>query len=605
MSIELCLALLVFVIPAPTVAEVTPRLPDQLEGVGVTEKVGTGIPRELRFRNHEGRPVSLGMILGERPVVLSLNYSRCPLLCQLQLQGLVDSLRRIDLNPGQDFDIVSVSIDPLETPQQASTARQRHLRAYGVPGAGNGWHFLTGERQSIRAIADAAGFEYRYLPEQKEYAHAAVMMIVTPDGLLSHYFYGVQYDPPALRLALIESSQGQLGSAFDQLLLFCLHYDAEAGRYGPVARNIMSLGGALTVILLSLWLVPAWLRRLNSGRQRQTVSAEKDCLTSRCTQRRQVLAPSLMLPLSAAWFPESASTVASDVDGLFWFITVICTVFFLLIVGLMTFFVIRYRRTGQRQTGSGPSHNTRLEVLWSVVPGILLMLIFAYGAKGFVEMGTPPENTYEIKVTAKMWSWSFRYPNGHVDNELHVPAGRPVRLVMNSDDVIHSLFVPAFRLKQDVIPGRYTRLWFEATQVGQFPLFCAEYCGQKHSDMVANVVVHRSGEFERWLETAANLLNTLPPSEAGKILYTRRGCAQCHSTDGSRRVGPSFYKLFSSRQRMTTGRTVIVDENYVRESILEPQAKVREGFRPVMPTYQGQLKDAEIDALIEYIKTLR
>ena len=176
---------------------------------------------------------------------------------------------------------------------------------------------------------------------------------------------------------------------------------------------------------------------------------------------------------------------------------------------------------------------------------------------------------------------------------------------MSSDDVIHSLYIPAFRLKQDVIPGRYTKLWFEATEIGSFPLFCAEYCGQKHSDMVAQVVVHRSGEFERWLDEAANLLKTLPPAKAGEVLYTRRGCAQCHSADGTRRVGPSFYKLFETQQRMTSGEVLTVDENYIRESILEPQAKVREGYRPVMPTYQGQLKDDEIDALIEYIKTLR
>ena len=602
---ELCLMLLACLALHASELSAETQLPELLEGVGVTEKVGASVPRELQFQDHEGQGVSLGAIAGERSVVLSLNYSRCPLLCRLQLQGLVEALREIDLAPGHDFDIVSVSIDPLETPQQAANAREGHLRAYGTPGAGDGWHFLTGTRDSIRTLADSVGFEYRYLPEQREYAHAAVFMIVTPDGQLSHYFYGVQYDPTALRLALIESSQGKLGSTFDQFLLFCLHYDAEAGRYGPVARNIMGLGGALTVVLLGVWLVPAWLRRRNLIEAGPSVAVEREHETARDAQRTQTFASSLMLPLAASWFPESASTVASDVDGLFWFITAICTVFFALIVGLMTYFVIRYRRTECRRIGHGPSHNTSLEILWSVVPGILLIFIFAYGAKGFVEMGTSPDNTYEIKVTAKMWSWAFRYPNGHVDNELHVPVDRPVRLVMSSDDVIHSLYIPAFRLKQDVIPGRYTKLWFEATEIGSFPLFCAEYCGQKHSDMVAQVVVHRSGEFERWLDEAANLLKTLPPAKAGEVLYTRRGCAQCHSADGTRRVGPSFYKLFETQQRMTSGEVLTVDENYIRESILEPQAKVREGYRPVMPTYQGQLKDEEIDALIEYIKTLR
>lgn len=580
-------------------------LPSQLEGVGIEERTGEQIPRSLQFRTHDDRAVRLSQLINARPTILSLNYSRCPLLCTLQLQGLVDVLREIDLVPGTDFDVVSVSIDPLETVEQSALAREKHLRAYGVAGAGEGWHFLTGTREHIRRIADAVGFRYEYLPEQREYAHAAVFMVITPDGRVSHYFYGVQYDPTSVRLALVESSEGQLGSAFDQLLLFCFHYDAQAGRYGPVARTIMSAGGGLTVAVLALWLVPAWVRRRqrrSSDSLRIPSASSKEAAPAAAPH---TLAPALVIPAISSWFPESASSVSDSVDWLFGFILAICVVFFLLIVGLLVYFVIRYRRTDERRVGSGPSHNTKLEVAWSVIPFLLLMLIFSYGAYGFVQMSSVPDNAYEIRVTAKMWSWSFRYPNGYIDNELHVPVDRPVRLVMNSDDVIHSLYVPAFRVKQDLIPGRYTKMWFEATQAGTFPLFCAEYCGQQHSDMITNAIVHRPGEFDRWLDEASNLLKTLTPAKAGEVLYSRRGCRQCHSIDGSRRVGPSFYNLFGSTQRMTTGENLVVDENYIRESILEPQAKVREGYRPVMPTYQGQLKDEELDALIEYIKTLK
>ena len=581
-----------------------PPLPGQLEGVGVEERTGETLPVHLQFRTHDNRSVRLRQIISNRPAILSLNYSRCPLLCQLQLQGLVDTLRQIDLSPGSDFDVVSISIDPLETVEQSALARKKHLQAYGVAGAGDGWHFLTGTRENIRSIADAVGFQYRYLPDQREYAHAAVFAVITPDARISHYFYGVQYDPTSVRLALIESSQGKLGSAFDQLLLFCFHYDAEAGRYGPVAKNIMSTGGLLTVAVLTLWLVPAWVRRKSQQRNapRSTRGSREQKRTVSATQ---VMSPGFFVSAVSSWFPESASSVAGDVDWLFGMILAICTAFFLLIVGLLVYFVIRYRRTAERRMGSGPSHHTGLEIAWSVIPFLILILIFGYGAYGFIQMSSPPANAYEIRVTSKMWSWSFRYPNGHIDNELHVPVDRPVRLVMKSDDVIHSLYVPAFRVKQDLIPGRYTKMWFEATKTGTFLLFCAEYCGQQHSDMITSAVVHPPGEFERWLDEASNLLKTLTPAKAGEVLFTRRGCAQCHSIDGSRRVGPSFYNLFDSMQRMSTGEELVVDENYIRESIIEPQAKVREGYRPVMPTYQGQLKDEELDALIEYIKTLK
>ncbi len=231
-------------------------------------------------------------------------------------------------------------------------------------------------------------------------------------------------------------------------------------------------------------------------------------------------------------------------------------------------------------------------------------MIFFWGFISYLNMRQPPDNSYEIQVTAKKWSWSFTYPNGHVDNDLHVPIDRPVRLVMSSDDVIHSLYIPAFRLKMDLIPGRYSTTWFEANTAGNYTLFCAEYCGTQHSQMLARVVVHPSGEFDKWLDEAANFLENVTPVEAGEILYVRRGCVQCHSNDGAAKTGPSFADVFGTQQALVDGGSVLVDENYLRESILEPQARVRAGYKPVMPTYQGQLKDEEIAALIAYIKSL-
>ncbi len=313
------------------------------------------------------------------------------------------------------------------------------------------------------------------------------------------------------------------------------------------------------------------------------------------------------MPLAASsgsLFPKPTSTTAGDVDELFYFILAISVVFFAIIVGAMFVFIVKYRQRDDLEIQPSPDHNNVLEIVWTVIPGLLVGVIFFWGFISYLDMRQAPDNSYEIQVTAKKWSWSFTYPNGHVDNKLHVPIDRPVKLVMSSDDVIHSLYIPAFRLKMDLIPGRYSTTWFEAHTAGDYTLFCAEYCGTQHSTMLAKVVVHPSGEFDTWLDNAANLLKTMTPVEAGEILYTRRGCVQCHSIDGAAKVGPTFLNVFGTQQPLTDGSMVEVDENYIRESILEPQAKIRAGYKPVMPTYQGQLKDEEIAALIAYIKSL-
>jgi cytochrome c oxidase subunit 2 len=313
----------------------------------------------------------------------------------------------------------------------------------------------------------------------------------------------------------------------------------------------------------------------------------------------------LLAQMETWLFPEASSTTAPDVDRLFYFILFVCVVFFVGIRAAMLYFVVRYRNRHDLRPAKSPSHSNLLEIVWSVVPALLAAVIFVWGFFGYVGAQQPPEGSYEIEVIAKKWAWSFVYPNGYIDNNLHVPVDRPVRLTMSSDDVIHSLYVPAFRIKRDLVPGRYSKTWFEATEVGEYTLFCTEYCGTGHSLMNAKVVVHPQEEFSQWLEKAANFLDEMSPVEAGEVLYQRRGCAQCHSIDSSSRAGPTFLGAFGAEHLMADGETVTVDENYIRESILEPQAKIRSGYRPVMPSYQGQLSDREISALIQYIKSLK
>lgn len=311
-----------------------------------------------------------------------------------------------------------------------------------------------------------------------------------------------------------------------------------------------------------------------------------------------------LIRIFAFGMPESASSVAGQVDSIFNFILWVSVFFFVMIVGLMAIFLVRYRYREGVEPEDSPSHNIRLELLWSAIPLVLVLVMFVVGFKTFLNMDVLPGKSYEVQVTAQKWRWLFTYPNGYTDDVLHVPGDRPVSLIMRSEDVIHSFFVPAFRLKRDVVPGRYTKLWFTATETGEYPVYCAEYCGTSHSDMTTTIVVHESGEFAEWLENAANNLADLPPAEAGALVFNRGGCAACHSINGTASVGPTFQRLFGSMEALEGGGSVRVDENYILESIKDPAVRVTRGFQPVMPTYQGRFSDAELNYLVEYIKSL-
>jgi cytochrome c oxidase subunit 2 len=324
--------------------------------------------------------------------------------------------------------------------------------------------------------------------------------------------------------------------------------------------------------------------------------------------------------------PGQWSTVAAQVDWVYYFLYWVSVVLFVGIVGTMLYFVWKYRRRpGVKAEPTG--HNTVLELSWTFAPLILLALLFHWGFKGFIFMQVAPANAIDIRVRARKWSWDFEYPNGaHSVNELHVPINRPVRLVLSSEDVIHSFFVPAFRIKRDAVPGMYNSIWFEATRLGPTDFFCAEYCGAAatpsrapdgseqytgHFSMIGRVIVEEQHEYEQFLERAfqpptdPSTGQPVTPERWGEMLFRSNQCFTCHSTDGSPMTGPTFRGLFGKQETMTDGSTVTVDENYLRESILNPQAKIVRGYQPVMPTFRGALRDQQIDAIISYIRTLR
>ena len=323
-----------------------------------------------------------------------------------------------------------------------------------------------------------------------------------------------------------------------------------------------------------------------------------------------------LLPLaektSSFWMPPAATAEAVGVDQTFKVIEWINYLYGVPIFAIVLLFVWKYRRREGIEPDPSPHHSFLLEITWTVIPTIMIVGIFFMGFVQYVGMTTMPGDPYEIQVNAKKWVWDFTYPEGFSSPELHVPAGRDVLLTMRSTDVMHSLFIPAFRVKRDVIPGRYTQLWFNALPPDQagvpekYPLFCTEYCGKDHSAMggAEMVVVHDPSCFEKWVEEAKNIGGKLPPDEYGELLYKSKGCVSCHSIDGKRGTGPTWKNIYGEEHVMKNGEKVLVEDNYIEESILYPQAKIVEGYGGVMPSYAGQLKELEIRGLIEYMKRL-
>jgi cytochrome c oxidase subunit 2 len=306
------------------------------------------------------------------------------------------------------------------------------------------------------------------------------------------------------------------------------------------------------------------------------------------------------------WFPEQASTFAPEVDFFFHAVLWICIVFFALIVAGMIYFVWKYRQRPGYQGSPEAVHNNALEITWTVIPTLIVVWIFVRGVYGYLDMMSPPTETYDIEVKAIRWNWTFKYPNGAISTDLHVPINKPVKLIMRSEDVIHSLFVPAFRAKTDIVPGRLNIMWFQAIKEGSFDLYCTEYCGTKHSLMQALVVVESQEKFDAWLAEASK--PPTDPIEWGKWIYERQGCKGCHSLDGSIVVGPSFKGSFGTSMDMSDGQKVTMDEQYIRNSILNPQSQARANFVAKinqMNSYAGKLKEEEISALTAFIKSLK
>ncbi|WP_186646147.1 cytochrome c oxidase subunit II [Fluviispira vulneris] len=311
------------------------------------------------------------------------------------------------------------------------------------------------------------------------------------------------------------------------------------------------------------------------------------------------------------WLPQNASPMTSGQDALFYFIYSLSVFFFVLVVGFMIFFAWKYRKRKEGESTANIHGNTKLEIIWSVIPGLLFVAIFVWGFFDWIKLNVVPQGALEVKVTGRKWDWLFTdQKSGAETSDLIVPINTPVRLTMSSADVIHGFYIPDFRINRDVLPNQYTVVWFKAEKEGQYPILCTQYCGTKHSQMVRYVKVVSEEEYNKAMIAAQGA--GLTPVELGKKIFAGKGaCASCHSVtpDKTRLVGPPLFGAYGENQTVNdkNGKkeTLKFDDNYIRESIVDPNVRVVVGYPPVMPSYQGQFNEKEMNALVEYIKSLK
>ena len=301
-------------------------------------------------------------------------------------------------------------------------------------------------------------------------------------------------------------------------------------------------------------------------------------------------------------FPAQASTIAWQVDALYAFLVVLTVVFCILVFGMVIIFAIKYRRKSDDEQPIQNHGNLALELSWTIIPLFIALFVFLLGADVFFRLQRSPADPLEIYAVGKQWMWKIQHESGKREiNTLHVPKDQPVRVTMTSEDVLHDFFIPAFRVKMDVIPGRYTTLWFEATKTGEFHLFCAEYCGTQHSGMIGKVIVMEPTEYHDWLMGASASGETMV--QAGQRQFQELGCETCHKSSSSGR-GPSLVGIYDKPVKLKNGQEVTVDVDYIRESILQPRAKIVDGYEPIMPIFEGQISEQSLLQIVSYIKSL-
>jgi cytochrome c oxidase subunit 2 len=513
--------------------------PAQLKEVTFKQRLDEQLPLEAAFKDEYGRTVTLGKYFNNRkPVILAFVYYTCPMLCTQVMNGLSSSLRALSFSAGEEFDVVVISFDPRDNPASALEKKQAHLAYWHTEQTTGGWHLLTGDEATITRVTKAAGFNYAYDTATGQYAPRQ-----------RHPRRHARRTSRALLLRDRVFAEGIADGA---------------RRIQPGPHRLGDRRAAAVLLPLRPGNRPIWRHGDEPGARSRCadVGSHGDVHVRHVAPRRAPAARTLRPMLSGIpLFPTQASTIASEVDNLYFFIVAVTAFFALLVVILVTFFAIKYRDDTGLKVGDPITGSIPLEIGWSLVPFIVAMGIFVWATTVYFHSIRPPDQTLEVYSTGKRWMWRFQHVDGHREiNQLHIPLGRPIKVTFTSEDVLHDLYIPAFRVKADAIPGRYSSIWFTPTKTGEFHLFCAEYCGTRHSAMIGTVVVMEPDEYQAWL-SGGGLTGSL--SARGEQLFQQLACSTCHLSDGTgaglagrrvRRAGHAADRAEGARRRRLRSR---------------------------------------------------
>ncbi len=526
--------------------------------------------------------------LTKKPLILLLIYYGCPNICPLLGEGLAGALKEIkDLKVSEDYNVLVLSFNSADTPDDAWDFHS-DLKERTDFSEIDRWVFATAKEEDIKAITEAVGYRF-FKNEDNMFVHPAVFIFLSPDMQITRYIFGTMPEPFSIRLAILESIKGKTGKIplSSRITLACYKYDSETRSY---MLNLPFLFGSMGIFMATATLILSLI-----------VYKKRSAM-----KNMTLLLFFLLFLISSPAFAERAIVNLSEKwDAHFNLYLYIAIAIWALVTFLLIYFSFRFRRRKEKEDGAYIPGNTMLEVLWTVVPLIIVIFLGIETWAIFNNYRKVPDNAYEITVEGFMWGWNITYPEGvQTLNELRVPVNQPIKVTLKSRDTLHAFFIPRFRVQEEAIPGRKTYFWFLPDRIGEYRAFCTEFCGTGHSLMLAKVIVMEEGEFRNWIESQSTVsADKISPEEKGKKLVEELGCTGCHSTTGEKSIGPSFKGIYGRKTLLEDGRTIISDDEYIEHSITNPGKDIVKGYGQVMPPFN--LPEDELHAIISYLQTLK
>ncbi len=525
--------------------------------------------------------------LTKNPLILLLIYYGCPNICPLLGEGLARALSEIkEFKAGEDYNVLVLSFNSADSPDDAWDFHS-DLKERTDYSDIDRWVFATAKEDDIKAITEAVGYRF-FKNEDNMFVHPAVFIFLSPEMQITRFIFGTMPDSFSMRLAILESKKGKIGKIplSSRITLACYKYDSETKSY---MLNLPFLFGSIGIFMLTITGILSLI-----------------LYRKRCVMRNTTLVLSFLFLASSPAFAERAIVNLSEKwDAHFNLYLYIAIAIWALVTFLLIYFSLRFRRKNEKKDGAYIPGNIMLELLWTVVPLIIVILLGVETWALFNNYRKVPENAYEITVEGFMWGWNITYPEGvKTLNELRVPLNQPIKVTLKSKDTLHAFFIPAFRVQEEAIPGRKTYFWFLPDRIGEYHAFCTEFCGTRHSLMRAKVIVMEEGEFRKWIESQGMTADAqISMAERGKKLVEELACIGCHSITGEKSIGPTFKGIYGRKTLLEDGRTIIADYEYIEHSITNPKKEIVKGYPEVMPPFN--ISEDELHAITYYLKTLK